>query len=264
MPRRPKDFKWATKDNLRKLYVEQELSWTAIGKKYGVFGNTVRRAAKRLGITSRSRSEAQSSYLEKNEHPMLGRERPEEEKQKISQGVQENWEGLTPQEIEERKKQMSERAKKRWDSLDDKEKEQTIKKMHQASRAQAGRGSKNENAVAELLINAGYNVIQRTNEFSPGRRFEVDIALPDEQVAIEWDGAAHFEPIYGEEALKKTQTKDAVKDKALVAFGWSLIRARDRSTAYSRAFAERSAEKLIETIGSLNKSDNKLIVLEME
>ena len=38
------------KEDLEKLILEEKLSYEAIGKMYGVSGNAIRKAAKRLGI----------------------------------------------------------------------------------------------------------------------------------------------------------------------------------------------------------------------
>lgn len=246
---------WDTYDNLYDLYVTQGLSWGAIGARYGTFANTIRRCAKRHGITSRTKSEAQVNYLEDNDHPMLGRERTEKERKKISQGIQSHWDGLTEEEDKSKREEMAERARVKWDWMDEEEKVKSIKRMHKANREKAGLGSKNENAVADHITKAGYTVAQRTTEYSPRRAFEIDIAIPSESVAIEWDGAAHYEPIYGDEALKKTIEKDKRKNAALTNHGWKVIRCRDHSTSYSMAFCQRAASKILDAMKTLSDGE---------
>jgi len=221
---------------------------------YDTFPNTVRRCAKRHEITARTKSEAQKNFLNENDHPMLGRERTTEEKHKISQGIQGHWNTLTEAEAQDKREQMSERARQKWDGLDTEEKKKSIKKMHQASREKAGTGSKNENKTADLLREAGFKIIQRTTDFSPRNAFEIDIAIPSKSIAIEWDGAAHFEPIYGDDSLKKTMAKDQRKNKALTKHGWTIIRCRDHSTAHSLAFCQRAVKKIMETMATAKKS----------
>jgi len=43
--------------------------------------------------------------------------------------------------------------------------------------------------------------------------YEVDISIPELQLAIEWNGIVHFKPIYGQTKLDKVQTRDAEKLK---------------------------------------------------
>lgn len=256
MGRRTTDRKWDTYENLYNLYVNQGLSTGAIAKLYpGAFANTIRRALKRHGIDTRNKSEAQKNYLEENPHPMLGRERTEDERRRISEGIQGHWDKLTPEEAQQRREEMAERARVKWDWMSDEEKQEMIANMHKANREKAGLGSKNENAVANLLREEGYTVYQRTTEYSPRRAFEIDAAIPSEQVAIEWDGAAHFEPIYGDEALRKTMEKDKRKNRALVDHGWKVIRCRDHSTAHSLAFCKRATEQIIEAIKTLKDGE---------
>jgi len=43
--------------------------------------------------------------------------------------------------------------------------------------------------------------------------YEVDVAIPELQLAIEWNGIVHFKPIYGQTKLDKIQGRDAEKLK---------------------------------------------------
>ena len=247
---------WDTYDNLYSLYVDQGLSTGTIAKMYpGTFANTIRRALKRHSIDTRTKSDAQKNFLDDNDHPMLGRERTDDERRKISKGIQHHWDGLTPEEDRRRREDMAERARMKWEWLSDEEKDATIKSMHKANREKAGLGSKNENAVANLIREEGYVVYQRTTEYSPRRAFEIDIAIASERIAIEWDGAAHYEPIYGDDALKKTMEKDGRKNAALVDHGWKVIRCRDHSTAHSLAFCNRATAKIINAIRNIKDGE---------
>lgn len=255
MGRRAQPKPWDTRENLYDLYVVQELSFGQIAKMYGTYSNTIRRAVKRHGIEPRDKSEAQKNFLDKNDHPMLGRERTEQERMNISKGIQEHWEGLSEEEDQARREEMAERAKLRWEWMDDEERASTIKKLHQANREKAGLGSKNENAIANFMRESGYTVYQRTTEYSPRRAFEIDIAIPSERIAIEWDGAAHYEPIYGDDALKKTIEKDKRKNAALISHGWKIIRCRDHSTAHSIAFCQRALKLILDAMSNINEGE---------
>lgn len=259
---------WENKKFLCQKYEVEGLSTQEIAKQIAaqwsvkVYPNTVRRALKRLGITIRSKSQAQSNYLENNDHPMLGRERSEDERVKISEGIQKNWDSLSDSEIKDRRTEMAERAKKKWANMTKKEREKNIRKMHKANRDKSGQGSKNENLVAKLLADEGYVIIQRTRDYSPRQQFEIDIAIPSKSIAIEWDGAAHFAPIYGDGDLKKTIEKDGRKNKALLSNKWTVLRCRDHSTAHSLAFCRRAVKKIIDVIKNGNKNTVHLIDME--
>lgn len=243
-------------------YVSQQKSTTRIAKELGTHPNSVRRALIKLGIPLRDKAAAQNNFLSSNPHPMEGRKRTEEEKEKISIGIQGHLDRLDKKELKRRKSVMSQVAKDKWSSLDPEERKKTINKMHSASREAAGKGSKNENMVADLLTEAGYKVMQRTNQFTPRNAFEIDIAIPSIRVAIEWDGAAHFMPIYGDKYLQKNIDKDSRKNAVLLNDGWTVIRCRDHSTAHSLAFCRRAVAKIIETIQ--NGAKGTVHVLEAE
>lgn len=249
-------------DFMQEQYVKLEKSTTKIAQELNTHPNTVRRALIKLGIPLRDKKTAQKNFLAGNPHPMEGRQRSEEERSKISIGIQGHLNRMSKSEKTSRKKAMSRLAKDKWASLDDEERKKTIHKMHSASRESAGQGSKNENMVAELLSEAGFKLMQRTNQYTPQNQFEIDIAIPSIKVAIEWDGAAHFLPIYGDEHLKKNMEKDERKNQTLINDGWTLIRCRDHSTAHSLAFCRRAVEKIIETIQ--NGAKNVVHILEAE
>jgi len=206
---------------LKEEYVDKGRSVHNIAKEWTsedvkVYPNTIRRCLKKHGIALRTKSAAQKKFLENNEHPLQGRERTKAERRKISQGIQKYWDGLTDDEATQLKQHLSERGKDKWEGLSDTEKKKIIHDMHVASRLRSGKGSKNEEKVADLLREAGYNVLTRTKDYSPGRRFEIDIAIPKEAMAIEWDGIAHFEAIYGDEGLRRNIEKDNRKSHTIV------------------------------------------------
>lgn len=256
--------KWDSYEYLFEEYVVKKRSTKSIAEEHRTYPNTVRRCLKKLGFEIRDKSKAQKNYIEINGSPMLGRERTNEEKDKISKGLQEFWTGLNVEEKDKIRGNMAELAKRQWDALSDHSKKESIYRMHLASKSKMYLGSKNENLVASML-SENYKIAQRTTDYTPGNRFEIDIAIPDLAVAIEWDGATHFMPIYGEEHLQRVIDKDEVKDKVLMRAGWSVIRCRDHSTAHSKAFCRRSVDKIIEGIKGVKKVKSPhLVILDME
>lgn len=253
-------MKWKDPNYLRSEYVDKQRSTSDIAKEHGVFPNTIRRELKRNGFDIRDKSAAQKLNIEKNGAPMEGRVRTDAEKERISAGLQRFWDELTPDEVAATKTKLSEVARNKWESLSPEEKRKAIKKMHKASNNRLREGSKNENLVADLIAAEGFKVEQRTNEYTPGRRFEIDICIPSLNVAIEWDGATHFDPIYGEENLSKVQKKDEKKNDILLAAGWTVIRCRDHSTAPSLAFCKRAVASIVDVIK--NGKKKKLHIIE--
>ena len=66
------------------------------------------------------------------------------------------------------------------------------------AKAAQGKGSRLERYIAEELRRRGYLVEERSIHYTAGKDFEVDLALPNELIALEVDGPTHFLLIYGE------------------------------------------------------------------
>lgn len=258
--------KWNSYEYLYEEYVVKKRSTKSIAEEHGTYPNTIRRCLKKLGFEIRDKSEAQRNYIQINGSPMQGRERTKEEKDSISKGLQGFWADLGVDEKDKIRENMAESARKQWDSLSDHHKKESIYRMHLASKSKMYLGSKNENLVAKMISDAGYKIAQRTTDYTPGNRFEIDIAIPDLAIAIEWDGATHFMPIYGEEHLKRVMDKDKVKDHVLVNSGWRVIRCRDHSTAHSNAFCRRAVDMILEEIqkAQAKKRTPGVVILDME
>jgi very-short-patch-repair endonuclease len=108
----------------------------------------------------------------------------------------------------------------------------------------SGDGSRFENFIAEKLAEVGYKLEQRSHNYTPGKKYHVDIALPEQKIIIEVDGPTHWQPIYGEDELVKVQNKDKQKDSALNANGWNVLRVQDGSGSTSRARFSRVFDQL--------------------
>lgn len=258
--------KWDSYEYLYEEYVIKKRSTKSIAEEHGTFPNTIRRCLKKHGFDIRDKSKAQKNYIEEHGSPLLGRVRSKEEKDNISKGLQGFWTTMEDEEKNYLKNKMAESAKVQWSSMSEHERKDAIYRMHLASKSKMYAGSKNENAIADMLVKSGYTIYQRTNNYVPGNKFEIDIAIPNLSIAIEWDGATHFMPIYGEEHLQKVIEKDDAKDSALMDAGWRVIRCRDHSTAHSRAFCRRSVDKIIGAIKDIvdNKKEPCVVVLDME
>jgi hypothetical protein len=51
----------------------------------------------------------------------------------------------------------------------------------------------------------------------------MDIYIPSIKLAIELNGPTHYFPIFGDDKLKKTQTRDELKQKEMNEFGINLF-----------------------------------------
>ena len=70
----------------------------------------------------------------------------------------------------------------------------------------------------------GYRVEFHKEHMLVNERLEIDLFIPELSVAIEGDGPSHFEPVWGEEALEKTQSSDRQKSGLILSMGLVLIR----------------------------------------
>ncbi len=73
--------------------------------------------------------------------------------------------------------------------------------------------------------------------------YEIDIAISDLNLGIEWNGIVHFKPIYGQDKLNKIQQRDREKLTIAENKGISLIVISDLVSTESRlkeAFAQIS------------------------
>jgi very-short-patch-repair endonuclease len=247
---------------LQKEYVEAGRGTSDIAKEHKVHPNTIRRALMKHGFKLRSRADAQIKAYERNGSSLAGRERTPEEKAAIANGLKQFWDGVAPEVANEIKSTRSAAAIERWDSKTDEERMSTIKRMHGGSRAKMNSGSKNENLVAKLLQEAGLTIQQRNRDYTPGGQFEIDIVLPAKKVAIEWDGATHFQPIYGDDHLEVVKAKDRAKDAILLAAGWHVIRCRDHSSSPSLAFCRRAVEQILAVLPTLTSGPRRVTILD--
>ena len=73
------------------------------------------------------------------------------------------------------------------------------------------RRSKVEKLLCDLITQEFPQLNILPNDTTMLNGYEVDIAIPELKLAIEWNGIVHFKPIYGTEKLFKIQTRDKEK-----------------------------------------------------
>ncbi len=81
---------------LKKYYIKENKSFQDIADMYSTYPNKIRRDAKKLGIKSRNKSEAQKNALQtgKHKHPTKGTERSEDTKNKIGKSIMKAWDSI--------------------------------------------------------------------------------------------------------------------------------------------------------------------------
>lgn len=226
--------------------------YNAIGIK--CYANKVRRSLLRNGIVLRDKSNAQENSLKsgRSKHPTEGRKRTNAEKLRISEKVSDSWKNLTDEELMHRRKI----SKDKWDNMTANEKELLRSSSAKAIREAAETGSKIEKFLLFKLRNLGYRVEFHSKNLLSTQKLQVDLFLPDLGTAIEVDGPAHFEPVWGEEALFKTMLADQEKNGLLLGRGYCVIRLRTKAKNISIIYQERLLKKVIDILDNiLNRKD---------
>jgi len=205
-----------------KMYVDDKASTYVIAEKYNTYPNKIRRTLKKLGIELNTRAEAQSLAIASGraKHPTEGKPRPKEIREKISEGVFKNWQNLSEEEKQER----VDKAKLQWYNMTEQERIALRKVAAEAVRQAAKDGSKMEVFLCKALNEYGYDVLFHKTGLIPNENLEVDLFLPDINVAIEIDGPSHFFPIWGEDNLQKHIKSDSKKSGLLLTYGFMVIR----------------------------------------
>jgi len=184
----------------------------------------LKKAAANGLVEIRTSSEAQKLALQegRSKHPTEGKKRSEDVKRKISYGMDRYFSNLSEEEAKQILMSRAENVKIRWENMTDEERVNALNKMKEGQRKLVSEGtSKIEKDIMTELKNRGYHPISKYKYNTQAS--EIDIYI-DNTHAVEIDGPTHFLPIYGEETLKKTLTKDKKKDKILLGAGISLMR----------------------------------------
>lgn len=219
--------------DVRRLYLDKGLSMRKVAEAVGAPLATLSRFMKKHGIIARDKGQAQKNYLRGHDHQMKGRKHTVETKKQISASLGDFWEGLTDEEREEVKRKIGSAWKRKWELMSEQERKLMMEGLSSKAKESQGQGSRLERFIAEELRKRGYFVEERSTNYTAGKDFEVDLALPTERIAIEVDGPTHFLPIYGEEHLERQQERDARKDDMINSIGYSVLRVRDNNGSLS-------------------------------
>lgn len=239
------------KQILQEEYEKKKRSFGDIAALYNTYANKVRRDAIKLNIKIRDKSEAQKNALNsgKIKHPTKGKSRPEKTKQKIGSAVLKSWESMTDNQIKDRKL----KAKTNWENKTEEEKKLMLREANLAVREASKKGSKLENFLFEKLLKSGLNVDFHKEQSILNTNLQIDLFLPKLNIAIEVDGPSHFEPVWGDDALKRNKKYDNKKTGLILGKGLYLIRIK-QTKDFSKTRSELIFNDLIKTIEDIKNN----------
>jgi very-short-patch-repair endonuclease len=232
---------------LTELYCDKKQSFQDIADQYNTYANKIRRDAKKLNIHIRTKSEAQKNALDtgKHSHPTKGKTRDDATKTKIGNSVMKSWDNLTDAQLEQRK----EKAQKNWLLLDEEQRTHMQQLATKAVRETSKVGSKLEKFLQTKLIGSGHKVDFHKEQSLVTTKLQIDLFLPNLNIAIEVDGPSHFAPVWGKDALARNKNYDQKKEGLIFGRGWHLIRIK-QTKDFSNARGNKIFEQLIRSIAN--------------
>lgn len=248
---------------IQKMYELEKQSFGDIAEFLNTYPNKIRRDAIKYNIKIRDKSEAQKNALDtgKHKHPTKGTHRDDSVKQKIGLAVLKSWEELSDEDRSNRK----ETSRNNWNNLSIDAKENIQHSALVAVRASSKVGSKLEKYLLEKLINSGYKINFHQEQTLVNTRLQIDLFIPNMNIAIEVDGPSHFLPVWGEESLKKNIKYDVKKNGLILGKGLVLIRIK-QIRDFSKARSQLIYNKLLELIKQIENKfpsvDNRSFTIE--
>ncbi len=238
---------------IKKLYIEDGLSWDEVGVLLKRNPSSLRKWAKRRGVESRSKEEAQRIALEKGRatHPTKGKKLSEETKIRISESQGLRWDNMSQEDIDK----MSQMSKDLWNNMPEDEKAERIKKATSKIRDTTHTGSKLENFIHESLLKEGYKISFHKKHILKNGQLELDMLLDDYGIVIEVDGPSHFEPVWGEDKLKQTQDADREKNGLIIASNLKIIRVQQKQKVTQR-YMRHIWNELVNVLSNLSTMDS--------
>ena len=245
---------------LIKEYENNKQSFRDIAEQYGTYSNKIRRDAIKFKIKIRDKSDAQKNALKtgKTSHPTEGKPRSNETKEKIGLSVMNAWENLDENTLNKRK----EKARKNWENLSEDTKAHILKEANNAVRNASKIGSKLEIYLLNQLLTDGYRVDFHKEQTLSNTKLQIDLFLPTLNVAIEVDGPSHFEPVWGDETLKRNKGYDSKKTGLILGKGLVLIRIKqmkDFSNARGKVIYNTLKQHLDNIQAKFPDKDNRTI-----
>jgi very-short-patch-repair endonuclease len=241
-----------------KMY-EKDNSTYVIAKHLDTYPNKIRRTLIKHGYSLKDRSSAQRVALEtgRSKHPTAGKIRTQEERIKISSGLEVYWNTMSDEEHGRRVKM----AKANWKKMTAEQKENMRAKGIAAIRVAASEGSKLEKIFEKRIEEAGHRV-EIHKLIIPAENLEIDLYIPELKTIIEVDGPSHFLPIWGADKLQKQINADLRKSGSLLTKGYAVIRVKSlgQESLAKRENLIKQVLAHIEKIGDKFPSRNKRFI----
>jgi very-short-patch-repair endonuclease len=233
------------KDVLEQLYVKELKSDVEIAEIIGTYSNKIRRLRHKLGIPTRTPTEAQQLALKigRAKHPTLGKKRTDGEKKIIGEKVSAKWAKIDDVERQRR----SDIGKQSWENKTQDEKELFLRKASESIRKSSKEGSALEKFLLAGLIKDGYKVDYHKERLIPNGKLQIDMILPEYNIAIEVDGPSHIRPVWGQENFERNKRSDEQKTGLLLGLGFTLIRLRQNG-CLSNVRKNKFLAELLQTV----------------
>ena len=232
-------------------YNTQSMSWTEIAKLANTYPNKILRDAKRLGVKSRDRSDAQRLALQsgRHKHPTKDVGHSEASKAKIGDSLHTSWESRG----ESAKKAHADAARERWNARPQEEIDKTRRAAFDAIRRAASEGSQLEQFLEDGLKENGFRVDKHKEQWVSRDRLQIDLFIPEINTAVEVDGPSHFRDIWGSDTLEKNKKRDIEKTGMLLRLGCCIVRVK-QSKGLTKKFKRDSLNRLVEILNSIKKA----------
>jgi len=250
------------KNFLSAEYHQYYKSIHTIAAELGSYPKYIKSEMERLCIPLRTRSETQKLLLKngKTVHPTKGKKRTDKEKLNISESMGNYWTTLSKEEIQHR----SEAGRANYNGKTEEEK----KDMHQLSTKAilhaAKFGSKLEHYLHEKLVAEGFRVDFHKEQFIIRERLQIDLFLPELNIAIEIDGPSHYEAVWGDENFAQSSKSDNIKTGLILGRGLVLIRLkhqRVKSQKYLRDTFTQLKDTILKIKANFPEEGHRLIML---
>lgn len=161
----------------------------------GVSPSTVYRRAKKLGVTIRSKSEAQKRHLKKNTHQRVGAKHSTESRRKIAGGSSEYWDSPEGQKT---RKKVAKKKKAAWKKKGPRARAQVIEAMHKAPRPKRGELSQFAQKVRDIFVEKGHNISECVPTL-PRHITDLVLTVGEKKIAIEAVGSMNYGGVSSDE-----------------------------------------------------------------
>lgn len=222
----------------------ENMTIRALAKEAGVHPNQLRRAMIRAGVEIKSKSNSmKDAFKAGNLKAKSGFSLSESHKDAISKANKGKIVGL----------------RNTTNNFIIKQKSAAQGKSAMKNREAAKKGSKFERILIDKLKGLSYAV---NGQHKLGD-YKIDLFLPAYNLAIEIDGPAHREAIYGPDKLESSKAKDKAKDQAMKQMGMTIIRIIDNQKGISKYNTKVVMDFILETIKMLETNSHLYRVVEI-